>query len=75
MRENPARIYIYIVYDVSSRESFRDIPRWLEELEKKHAQPDIVKILIGNKVDKVMGTFVPIHVFTVFCAPPPSPLT
>ncbi|KAI0288999.1 P-loop containing nucleoside triphosphate hydrolase protein [Russula brevipes] len=40
-----------LVYDVSIRESFRGISRWLEELET-HAQPDIVKIIVGNKVDK-----------------------
>jgi hypothetical protein len=67
-----ARIYahIYIVYDVSSRESFRAIPRWLEELEKR-AQPDIVKILVGNKVDKVTGTCQ--FTSSRLCAPPRLP--
>ncbi|KAI0288987.1 P-loop containing nucleoside triphosphate hydrolase protein [Russula brevipes] len=46
---------VVLVYDVSSRESFRAIPRWLEEVEER-AQPDVVKILVGNKVDKVTGT-------------------
>jgi len=41
---------VVLVYDVSNRESFRGISRWLEELED-HAQSDIVKILVGNKVD------------------------
>jgi hypothetical protein len=62
-----ARVYIYIVYDVSSRESFRGISRWLEELED-HAQSDIVKIIVGNKVDKVTSNlFIPF--FRVFVRP------
>jgi hypothetical protein len=40
------------VYDVSSRESFEALPRWLEELEN-YVSPEVVKIVVGNKLDKV----------------------
>jgi|SRR6266702_5996188 len=40
------------VYDVSNRESFEALPRWLEELEN-YVPPEVVKIVVGNKLDKV----------------------
>lgn len=43
---------LVIVYDVSSRESFEALPRWLEELEN-YVSPEVVKIVVGNKLDKV----------------------
>ncbi|CAL9233477.1 unnamed protein product [Arabidopsis halleri] len=39
-----------LVYDMTQRESFEHIPRWLEEL-RAHADKNIVIILIGNKTD------------------------
>jgi len=42
------------VYDVSSRESFEALPRWLEELEN-YVPPEVVKIVVGNKLDKVIN--------------------
>ncbi|KAL1191963.1 Ras-related protein RABA4b [Cardamine amara subsp. amara] len=39
-----------LVYDMTKRESFDHIPRWLEEL-RAHADKNIVIILIGNKTD------------------------
>lgn len=39
-----------LVYDISKRQSFDHIPRWLEEL-RGHADKNIVIILIGNKCD------------------------
>jgi hypothetical protein len=41
-----------LVYDVSNRESFEALPRWLEELEN-YVPPEVVKIVVGNKLDKV----------------------
>jgi hypothetical protein len=41
-----------IVYDVSSRESFEALPRWLDELEN-YVPAEVVKIVVGNKLDKV----------------------
>jgi Ras-related protein Rab-18 len=37
---------------VSNRESFEVLPRWLEELEN-HVPPEVVKIVVGNRLDKV----------------------
>ncbi|WJX33668.1 Ras-related protein Rab-11A [Trifolium repens] len=39
-----------LVYDITKRQSFDHIPRWLEEL-RNHADKNIVIILIGNKND------------------------
>jgi len=40
------------VYDVANRESFEALPRWYSELET-YVSSSVVKILVGNKVDKV----------------------
>jgi Ras-related protein Rab-18 len=37
---------------VSNRESFEALPGWLEELEK-YVPPEVVKIVVGNKLDMV----------------------
>ncbi|XP_039008445.1 ras-related protein Rab11A-like [Hibiscus syriacus] len=39
-----------LVYDITKRQTFDHIPRWLEELHS-HADKNIVIILIGNKCD------------------------
>ncbi|CAD6204772.1 unnamed protein product [Miscanthus lutarioriparius] len=39
-----------LVYDITKRQSFDHIPRWLEEL-RGHADKDIVIMLVGNKSD------------------------
>ncbi|KAM0067550.1 Ras-related protein Rab11D [Helianthus debilis subsp. tardiflorus] len=39
-----------LVYDITKRQSFDHIPRWLEEL-RNHADKNIIIILIGNKCD------------------------
>jgi Ras-related protein Rab-18 len=41
-----------LVYDVSSRETFSKLNIWLNELETFANKPDIVKMLVANKVDK-----------------------
>lgn len=41
-----------LVYDVSCRETFTKLDNWLNELETFANKPDIVKMLIGNKIDK-----------------------
>lgn len=40
-----------LVYDVTSRESFQKIEDWITELETYSTNPDIKKILVGNKCD------------------------
>ncbi|TFK19241.1 ras-domain-containing protein [Coprinopsis marcescibilis] len=42
---------IILVYDVANRESFEALPRWYSELET-YVNESVVKILVGNKVDK-----------------------
>ncbi|KAG5635978.1 hypothetical protein H0H81_009482 [Sphagnurus paluster] len=49
---------IILVYDVSNRESFDALPRWYSELET-YVSDDVVKILVGNKVDKEFSRQVP----------------
>ncbi|PHT54294.1 Ras-related protein Rab11A [Capsicum baccatum] len=39
-----------LVYDITKRQTFDHIPRWLEEL-RGHADRNIVIMLIGNKTD------------------------
>lgn len=39
-----------LVYDITKRQTFDHIPRWLEEL-RAHADKNIVIILVGNKTD------------------------
>jgi Rab family protein len=41
-----------VVYDVTKEKTFDNVIRWVEEL-KYHAEPDIVIVLVGNKVDLV----------------------
>lgn len=40
------------VYDVSSRESFQHLETWLNELDTYATKKDLVKMLVGNKIDK-----------------------
>jgi len=42
---------VILVYDVSNRESFDALPRWYSELET-YVSDAVVKIVVGNKVDK-----------------------
>ena len=39
-----------LVYDVTKEKTFESVMKWMEEL-KYHAEPDIVIMLVGNKVD------------------------
>ena len=41
-----------MVYDVTKKETFTHVKKWLDEL-KDHAEPDIVIVLVGNKIDLV----------------------
>ncbi|KAG2222045.1 hypothetical protein INT45_003690 [Circinella minor] len=41
---------IFIVYDVTNRDSFNDTGNWLRDIEK-YASDDVCKLLIGNKCD------------------------
>ena len=39
-----------MAYDITDRESFNNINNWLTEV-KKHAGPQVIKFLVGNKCD------------------------
>jgi len=41
---------ILLVFDITDKQSFKDLQVWLAEVEK-YGRQDIVKILIGNKKD------------------------
>ena len=41
---------IFIIYDITNRESFKNLENWLGEIEKNSSE-NVLKILIGNKCD------------------------
>ncbi|WVZ17593.1 hypothetical protein V8G54_010575 [Vigna mungo] len=47
-----------LVYDITKRQSFDHVARWLEEL-RAHADSSIVIMLVGNKADLVEQRMVP----------------
>ncbi|CCA71547.1 probable Ras-related protein Rab-18 [Serendipita indica DSM 11827] len=42
---------IIVAYDISNRETFDALPRWFTELDT-YVTPSVVKMLVGNKLDK-----------------------
>lgn len=44
-----------LVYDITQDKTFANVQKWIEEL-RAHADPDIVIMLVGNKVDLVETT-------------------
>ncbi|ESK95465.1 gtp-binding protein yptv3 [Moniliophthora roreri MCA 2997] len=58
---------IILVYDVSSRDSFDALPRWYSELGT-YVSDSVVKILVGNKVDKEFSRQVPTSEGAAFAA-------
>ncbi|KAJ2802728.1 hypothetical protein H4R21_002308 [Coemansia helicoidea] len=43
---------VILVYDVSSRESFAHLDTWVEEVGAYCLDGDVVKMVVGNKIDK-----------------------
>ena len=41
------------MYDVTQRDSFASLEMWLTELDTYATKKDLVKMLVGNKIDKV----------------------
>ncbi len=39
-----------VVYDITKRQTFENVVKWIKEL-KANAEPDIVVMIVGNKVD------------------------
>lgn len=42
---------VLLVYDICCRESFEGIVEWMDEIRKTSQNPDIVIVLVGNKLD------------------------
>ena len=51
-----------LVYDITRKETFNHLTRWLEEV-RQNGNPDIMVMLIGNKADldsrRLTGKLVP----------------
>lgn len=61
------------VYDVTRKETFTGLEGWLNELDTYIAKNNTVKMLVGNKTDKVS---LETHRFTLFhTLPSRDPLT
>ncbi|XP_040026672.1 ras-related protein Rab-18-B [Gasterosteus aculeatus] len=43
---------VILVYDVTKRETFTKLENWLNELETYTTRNDLVKMLVGNKIDR-----------------------
>lgn len=43
-----------IVYDITSKESYQDVPQWLQDV-RQLCGPEVTVMLIGNKTDLVVG--------------------
>lgn len=43
---------VIVAYDVTQRSTFDSLSTWFSELETFSSSPDVVKIVVGNKVDK-----------------------
>ena len=43
-----------LVYDVTNKQTFNKLETWLNELDTYSTKSNIVKMLVGNKIDKVM---------------------
>jgi len=44
---------IYVVYDITNRQSFKNTQEWLKEINIFSTTDEAVILLIGNKIDKV----------------------
>ena len=42
-----------LVYDVTNRNTFSKLDMWLNELDTYSTKTEVVKMLVGNKIDKV----------------------
>ncbi|KAL3832010.1 hypothetical protein ACJMK2_023694 [Sinanodonta woodiana] len=42
---------VILVYDVTSRQSFSKLDAWLNELETFSTKHEVIKMLVGNKID------------------------
>lgn len=52
-------VFVLLVYDVARRDTFENLDLWLQEVEvySPAGGRDVVKLLVGNKIDKVRLRF------------------
>ncbi|KAG0003612.1 Ras- protein Rab-18 [Entomortierella chlamydospora] len=43
---------VILVYDVSNRDSFNDLQTWFNELDTYCSSKEVVRMIVGNKIDK-----------------------
>lgn len=43
---------VILVYDVTNRETFDNLEHWFSELQTYCSNKDVIKMIVGNKVDK-----------------------
>jgi len=43
---------VILVYDVTNRETFDNLEQWFSELQTYCSNKDVIKMIVGNKVDK-----------------------
>ncbi len=41
---------IILVYDITDKQTFKDVENWLQEVDK-YANENVIKLLVGNKCD------------------------
>lgn len=46
---------VILVYDVTRRETFNQLDSWMKEVDVYSTRDDIVKMLVGNKIDKCIN--------------------
>jgi len=51
------------VYDVTRKDTFAGLESWLNELEMYTTKSNAVKMLVGNKTDKVSLEMCPLMLF------------
>lgn len=50
---NQPQFSYLLVYDTCNSDTFDKLEEWLNEVEMYSTKKDIVKMLVGNKIDKV----------------------
>jgi small GTP-binding protein len=53
-----------LVYDVTNLQTFTKLETWLDELETYSTKNNIVKMVVGNKIDKV-GYIQQYHIYCI----------
>ena len=48
---------VILVYDVTNRNTFTKLDMWLNELDTYSTKTEVVKMLVGNKIDQVTLIF------------------